>query len=231
MNYVLITPARNEAANIERTIHCVIAQTLRPVRWLIVNDGSNDATADIVRKYLQEHSWIELVDMPHHRDRSFAAKAHCFNAGYERVKPLAFDVIGNLDADLSFEPDYFEFLMRKFTDDPTIGVAGTIFREDGYSSETNSFEGEQHVAGGARCSGDIVSRPWAGTCRTKLAGSTGSRLLPLGCWDGRRAHIGSAPSSTIVVWGLPNVAVWPQRSLTVKRTTISATRPPGRSSE
>jgi glycosyltransferase involved in cell wall biosynthesis len=150
MNYVLITPARNEAANIERTIHCVIAQTLRPVRWLIVNDGSNDATADIVRKYLQEHSWIELVDMPHHRDRSFAAKAHCFNAGYERVKPLAFDVIGNLDADLSFEPDYFEFLMRKFTDDPTIGVAGTIFREDGYSSETNSFEGEQHVAGGAQ---------------------------------------------------------------------------------
>jgi glycosyltransferase involved in cell wall biosynthesis len=150
MNYLLITPARNEAANIERTIQCVIGQTQRPLRWLIINDGSTDATAEIVGKYVKEHDWIELVDMPHHRDRSFAAKAHCFNAGYERVKPLEFDVIGNLDADLSFDPDYFEFLMKKFADDATLGVAGTIFREDGYSSETNSFEGEQHVAGGAQ---------------------------------------------------------------------------------
>jgi len=150
MKYVLITPARNEASNIERTITCVIAQTRRPQRWLIVNDGSTDATAEIARKFTMEHGWIELVDMPQHRDRSFAAKAHCFNAGYDRIKSLDFDVIGNLDADLSFEPDYFEFLMQKFADDPTLGVAGTTFREDGYSSETNSFEGEQHVAGGAQ---------------------------------------------------------------------------------
>ena len=150
MNYILITPARNEGANIERTIRCVIAQTLRPLRWLIVNDGSTDGTGDVVRTYAKDHDWIELVDMPHHRDRSFAAKAHCFNAAYELVRPLAFDVIGNLDADLSFDPDYFEFLIQKFTDDSTLGVAGTIFREDGYSSETKSFEGEQHVAGGAQ---------------------------------------------------------------------------------
>jgi glycosyltransferase involved in cell wall biosynthesis len=150
MNYVLITPARNEAANIERTIQCVIAQTQRPLRWLIVNDGSTDATAEIARRYAGEHAWIEVVDMPQHRDRSFAAKAHCFNAGYERVKPLEFGVLGNLDADLSFDTDYFEFLITKFLEDPTLGVAGTIFREDGYSSETNSFEGEQHVAGGAQ---------------------------------------------------------------------------------
>jgi glycosyltransferase involved in cell wall biosynthesis len=150
MKYVLITPARNEAANIERTIRCVIAQTLPPLRWLVVNDGSTDATAEIVRQYAEKHDWIELVEMPHHRDRSFAAKAHCFNAAYERTKSIDFDVIGNLDADLSFEPDYFEVLMHKFADDPRLGVAGTIFREEGYSSETNSFEGEQHVAGGAQ---------------------------------------------------------------------------------
>lgn len=150
MNYVLITPARNEAANIERTIRCVVAQTQRPLRWLIVNDGSTDATAEIARRFAREHDWIEVVEMPQHRDRSFAAKAHCFNAGYERIKPLEFGVLGNLDADLSFDPDYFEFLIAKFLEDPTLGVAGTIFREDGYSSETNSFEGEQHVAGGAQ---------------------------------------------------------------------------------
>jgi glycosyltransferase involved in cell wall biosynthesis len=148
--YLLITPARNEEANIERTIRCVVAQTVRPKRWVIVNDGSTDSTAAIVRKYTDQHPWIELLEMPHHRDRSFAAKAHCFKAAYDRLSDVPGDVIGNLDADLSFAEDYFEFLMSKFRDDPGLGVAGTVFKESDYSSETNSFEGFQHVAGGAQ---------------------------------------------------------------------------------
>ena len=75
---------------------------------------------------------------------------HAFNAGLERVQSLQFDVIGNLDADLSFEPDYLEFLMRKFSEDPKLGVAGTPFIEDGYDSARDSFEGENHVAGGCQ---------------------------------------------------------------------------------
>lgn len=150
MRYVLITPARNEAANIERTIQCVTAQTHLPLRWLIVNDGSTDETAALVRKHLQLHPWMELIEMPHHRDRSFAAKAHCFNAGWKHLKGVDYDVIGNLDADLSFGTDYFEFLTMKFSADPALGVTGTVFREEGYSSETHSYEGEQHVAGGAQ---------------------------------------------------------------------------------
>jgi glycosyltransferase involved in cell wall biosynthesis len=150
MNYVLITAARNEESNLERTIRCVVAQALRPLKWLIVNDGSTDGTAAIVRQHAGQHHWIQLVEMPFHRDRSFAAKAHCFNEAYRRIGTLDFDVVGNLDADISFEPDYFEFLMGKFVEDPTLGVTGTIFREVGYSSEINSFEGEQHVAGGAQ---------------------------------------------------------------------------------
>jgi hypothetical protein len=70
-----------------------------------------------------------------------------FNAGCERVKGLPYEIIGNLDADISFEKDHFEFLARKFSQDPTLGVAGTVFREDGYSSETDSFEGHKHVSG------------------------------------------------------------------------------------
>jgi glycosyltransferase involved in cell wall biosynthesis len=147
---VLITAARNEADNIERTIESVIKQTFTPRKWVIVNDGSTDGTQDIVRRYLGRYDWIELREMPHHRDRSFAAKASCFNAAYEGLKELQFDVIGNLDADVSFDHDYLEFLMRRFEDDSRLGVAGTVFRETDYSSETNSFEGQNHVAGGCQ---------------------------------------------------------------------------------
>ena len=63
-NYVLITPARNEAAFIELTIKSVLAQTLRPIKWIIVSDGSTDGTDDIVNRYLDQNPWIELVRMP-----------------------------------------------------------------------------------------------------------------------------------------------------------------------
>ena len=149
-SYVIITPARNEEAFIEKTIQSVINQTVLPTKWVIVNDGSTDATSSIVRTYLPDHRWMELVDLPVRKDRNFAAKVHAFNAGLERVRFLVFDVLGNLDSDLSFEPDYFEFLLRKFGEDLRLGVAGTVFREEGYSSATDSFEGQNHVAGGCQ---------------------------------------------------------------------------------
>jgi glycosyltransferase involved in cell wall biosynthesis len=150
LRYVLITPARNEEKHIDTLIQSMIAQTALPVRWVIVNDGSSDATAKIVERYLEKHDWIELLTLPIHRDRSFAAKVHAFSAGQERVKGLEYDIIGNLDSDVSFDPDYCEFLLRQFQQDLTLGVAGTIFREDGYSSGTDSFEGQNHVAGGCQ---------------------------------------------------------------------------------
>jgi len=75
LTYVLVTPARNEEALIEGTILCVTAQTQRPGRWVIVSDGSTDRTDEIVMRYQQQHNWIELLRMPEHRDRNFAAKA------------------------------------------------------------------------------------------------------------------------------------------------------------
>src|ERR1700733_13726837 len=146
--YVLITPARNEETYIETTIQSVIKQTVLPAKWVIINDGSTDATSTIVRRYLAEHPWIELVDLPVRRERNFAAKVYAFNTGQEIVKDLKYDIIGNLDADVTLENDQFEFLQNEFRKDPRLGVAGTIFKEEGgYSSETDSFEGETHVSG------------------------------------------------------------------------------------
>ena len=129
-SYVLITPARNEEAFIGDTIQSVAAQTRRPLRWIIVSDGSTDRTDDIVKSYAANLDWIELMRMPERRDRQFAAKANAFNAGYERLKHLRFDLIGNLDADITFAPDYFEFLLGRFAQDAKLGVAGTPFVED-----------------------------------------------------------------------------------------------------
>lgn len=148
---ILITPARNEEALIEQTIQSVVSQTTRPVRWVIVNDGSTDETGAIARRHAALHEWIDVVDMPQHRDRSFAAKVHCFDAGYAKVRAVAHEVVGNLDADLSFDSDYLEFLLGKFAEDPDLGVVGTIFKEhSGYSSDSDSFEGLNHVAGGCQ---------------------------------------------------------------------------------
>jgi glycosyltransferase involved in cell wall biosynthesis len=161
MKYVLITPAHNEEAFIEKTLASVVAQTVLPERWVIVDDGSTDETAKIVRKYTEGHPWIQLVGRPQRKDRNFAGKVHAFNAGLERARSLEFDVIGNLDADISFDPEYLEFLIGKFAEDPRLGVAGTPFTEDdGYDTARDSFEGENHVAGGCqlfrkRCFEDV----------------------------------------------------------------------------
>jgi glycosyltransferase involved in cell wall biosynthesis len=148
LSCILVTPARNEAAFIEQTIRSMVNQTVHPTRWVIVNDGSTDATGEIARRYAAAHDWIDVIDMPAHRDRSFAAKAQCFAAGYALVKTIDHDIVGNVDADVSFERDHLEFLLQRFAEEPALGVAGTIFRQgSGYSSETDSFEGHTHVSG------------------------------------------------------------------------------------
>ena len=107
--YVIVTPARNEAQFIELTLKSVVAQTARPARWVIVSDGSTDGTDEIVSRYAAEYPWIELVRMPERRERHFAGKVYAFNAGYSRVKDLDFAAVVSMDADISFEEDYFAF--------------------------------------------------------------------------------------------------------------------------
>ena len=145
-SYAVITPARNEAQYIERTILCMIAQTLPPVKWVIVSDGSTDGTDEIVAKYLPDHPWIELIRMPERRERHFAGKVHAFDAGRARLAGMEFDIIGNLDADVTFEDDYFEFLMSKFAQDSGLGVAGTAFSEGSLQYDYR-FTNIEHVSG------------------------------------------------------------------------------------
>lgn len=145
--YVLITPARNEAQYIELTLKSVVAQTVRPAKWVIVSDGSTDGTDEIVQRYSAENPWIELVRMPERRERHFAGKVNAFKAGYAKVANIPYEVIGSLDGDLSFDADYFSFLLQRLASDPTLGLVGTPFRENSKQFYDYRFQSTEHVSG------------------------------------------------------------------------------------
>lgn len=147
LGYVVITPARNEAQFIELTLKSVVAQTIWPMKWVIVSDGSTDGTDEIVKKYAILHPWIELVRMPERQERDFAGKAYAFNAGLARVKGLSHDVIVSLDGDISFDDDYFSFLLGKLSEDPQLGLVGTPFRENSGQVYDYRFVSIEHVSG------------------------------------------------------------------------------------
>jgi poly-beta-1,6-N-acetyl-D-glucosamine synthase len=122
--YVLVTAAYNEEKFIENLIRSVVAQTLQPLRWVIVSDGSTDRTDEIVRSYAAECSFIRLHQITEDHPRNFAAQVHAINSGFAQLRDIYFDFVGNLDADITLEPTYFSALLRKFDADPTLGLAG-----------------------------------------------------------------------------------------------------------
>ena len=147
--YVLITPARNEAKFIEFTLQSMVGQIFRPLKWVIVSDGSSDGTDNLVRKYSADNPWIELLRMPERAERHFAGKVHAFNTGYAKARELNPDVVGNLDADVSIEPDHFQFLLSKFGENPELGVGGSPFRE-GSQQYDYRFSNIENVWGGCQ---------------------------------------------------------------------------------
>jgi biofilm PGA synthesis N-glycosyltransferase PgaC len=158
--YALITPARNEADFIELTLKSVVAQIVRPVRWVIVSDGSTDGTDEIVSKYASDHPWIQLVRMPERKERHFSGKVGAFNAGYGRLHDVDYEVVCSLDGDLSFGENYFSFLLGKLEANPSLGLVGTPFREGAMDYYDYRFVNIEHVSGACqmfrrRCFEDI----------------------------------------------------------------------------
>jgi glycosyltransferase involved in cell wall biosynthesis len=146
-SYVLITPARDEAEFIELTIRSVVAQTVPPLKWVIVSDGSTDGTDEIVRKYTAQHPWIELIRIPERRERNFAGKVQAFNAGWARVRDLEYEAIGCMDGDISFDEHYFAFLLQRLAESPSLGVVGTAFRDKAKLTYDYRFVSIEHVTG------------------------------------------------------------------------------------
>jgi glycosyltransferase involved in cell wall biosynthesis len=123
-NYVIITPAHNEATFIAKTINSMVLQTRQPKRWVVVNDASTDGTGKIVDQHEKLHGFIKLVNVERPPGRHFGNKVTAFNKGLEMVQGLRYEYVGNLDADISLEPSYFEKLLYEFERDPELGIAG-----------------------------------------------------------------------------------------------------------
>jgi glycosyltransferase involved in cell wall biosynthesis len=145
-NYILITPARNEAIFIEDTIKSVINQTVLPKKWIIISDGSTDGTDDIVKRYETRYKWIELLRMPERDERHFGGKVNAFNAGYDKVKGMDYEIIGNLDAAITIDNDHLSYVLEKFAEKPKLGIGGTPFVEDTRHYDYR-FTSIEHVSG------------------------------------------------------------------------------------
>jgi glycosyltransferase involved in cell wall biosynthesis len=122
--YVLITPARNEEDYIEETIRSVISQTILPQKWVIVSDGSSDGTDEIVRKYLCKFDFVTLLALKSSENRNFGSKVRAIHDGLAKLEGVKYDYIGNLDGDISFQPDYYEKIISKFENNQRLGIAG-----------------------------------------------------------------------------------------------------------
>ena len=135
--FVLITPAHNEELLVDKLAESVINQSLRPLRWVVVDDGSSDRTAALFRKWSLRHRFIEVVEIQRAAGRHFGNKVAAFNAGLSRMGGLPYGYVGNLDADITLDPDYFERLMAQFLCNPLLGIAGGM---------VHSKEGHQFVS-------------------------------------------------------------------------------------
>jgi poly-beta-1,6-N-acetyl-D-glucosamine synthase len=151
IRYVVVTPVRDEERHIEKTILSMLAQTILPSEWIIVNDGSTDGTAGIINRYARQHSWIKAL---HRQNRGFRKAGggviEAFNEGYEALAPSDWNFLVKFDGDLSFEPDYFERCFKYFSAEPTLGIGGGVVYHEINGSRELEKNPRFHVRGATK---------------------------------------------------------------------------------
>ena len=172
-NYIIVTTAKNEENNIEKCILSVIKQTIKPIKWYIVDDNSNDKTADIVTKYADSFNFIKLIRKTESHSTEYGENiVEAFRFGLNNIDIDNYDYICNLDADIEIDsPFYYETLLNLFKNDSKLGILSGITYY--YIDETKKI---------------VYHYPWATTgalkmyrreCFEQLGGP-----LPVLSWDG-----------------------------------------------
>ena len=231
LSYAIITPARNEAENLRRLTESVEGQSAPPMRWVIVDDGSTDETADVGRDLAARLPWVAAMTSPAAargdaltRGRSGGRDVVAFEAGVASLDETP-DVIVKLDADVSLAPDYFQRLLERFEGDPELGIAGGICQElDATGRWRDVHVARGHVRGAARATGGRASR----SSRRSKSGSDGTpSTWPRRAWPaGACAASRTSRSGTTARWArgtapgrrTPHRAMSPTSSATGPRT-------------
>jgi glycosyltransferase involved in cell wall biosynthesis len=165
LTYIIVSPVKDEAVFIRETLESVIAQTVRPLIWIIRDDGSSDGTPEIVEKFASEHTWIRLERSPGQGSRNTGyAEVVAFNLGYKTVADLDHDVIVKLDGDLRLPEDYFENLLARMERDPSLGILSGVYCENSGRGWTTISMPAYHAAGASKlyrkaCIEDIGGLP------------------------------------------------------------------------
>lgn len=171
-SYVLVTPVKNEENTIEITIQSVINQTLLPNEWVIVSDQSTDLTDDIIRRYAEKYKFINFVRLEGRPERNFASVVHVTEAGIKAIKSTNYEYLGLLDADVRFGSDYYEALLKRFSSDSKLGLAGGVVVD---VVEGKVFKGRQYMENVAG-----ATQFFRKECFESLGGLV---AIPEGGWD------------------------------------------------
>lgn len=126
MKYVIISPVKNEEKFIKFTLNSIVSQTILPLKWIIVDDGSSDDTAKIVEEYSNKYPWIELLKLNTHKEERMGGSkvVRAFNAGFELVMNKEWEFLVKLDGDLTLPQDYFEDIINEFKTEVRLGICG-----------------------------------------------------------------------------------------------------------
>jgi glycosyltransferase involved in cell wall biosynthesis len=120
--FALVTPVRDEAENLRRLAGAVLAQSAQPVAWVVVENGSSDGTLAVARELAEAIPFLRVRTIPPAENARGGPVARAFQAGVAELAPPP-EIVVKLDADVSFEADFLERLVRAFVADPTLGIA------------------------------------------------------------------------------------------------------------
>jgi poly-beta-1,6-N-acetyl-D-glucosamine synthase len=172
VKYIVITPAKNESSYISFTINSMINQLIKPIKWIIVDDGSSDDTCAIVTKAIRTNNWITLIKKDTKDKRAPGGNVvNAFNYGLSSINE-DYDYVVKLDADLKFDEHYFEQLLENFRINDRLGISGgyCINTTNGNKQKMDKTP-EYHVRG--------ATKMYRKKCFDEIGG-----LQPVFGWDG-----------------------------------------------
>jgi hypothetical protein len=192
--YIVVSPGRNEAAFVRRTLDSMVAQTLRPALWLIVDDGSTDDSPQILAEYAARHDWIRVLSKPDRGHRAVGPGViEAFYYGLDTVDLDDYGFLCKLDLDLDLPPRYFEILVGRMQDNPRIGTcSGKAYFTNAGGDLVSENIGDEMSLG--------MTKLYSVACFRQIGGFVREVM-----WDGIDCHKARMLGWTPVSWDDPDL--------------------------